>query len=258
MISRGPFGAPKTPSKTGEFNNPLGAPFSDRRCQTLSTRTSCSPRRRRILPRSASATPASPPADRNSNGNPTRYAPPAAGASSPRSSPARRRPARAPCLPGVHGPGDTLVVPALDRLGRSLQDLITTVTVLRGREVGFASLREPRRHHPGRSAFLPRLLHPRRVHPRTDRLRHSRRLGRCPRLRPRRRPARVSTPSARSATRSRPGSRSCSSSLFPRADVGRIRDLIIVGSGPSGYAAPCTPTADLKRWHLRACSPVGR
>ena len=39
-------------------------------------------------------------------------------------------------------PGDTLVVPALDRLGRSLQDLIATVTDLRGREVGFTSLYE--------------------------------------------------------------------------------------------------------------------
>jgi DNA invertase Pin-like site-specific DNA recombinase len=34
-------------------------------------------------------------------------------------------------------PGDTLVFPALDRLGRSLQDLIATVTDLRAREVGF-------------------------------------------------------------------------------------------------------------------------
>ena len=39
-------------------------------------------------------------------------------------------------------PGDTLVVPALDRLGRSLQDLIATVTDLRGRDVGFTSLYE--------------------------------------------------------------------------------------------------------------------
>ena len=39
-------------------------------------------------------------------------------------------------------PGDTLVVPALDRLSRSLQDLITTVADLRGRGVGFTSLHE--------------------------------------------------------------------------------------------------------------------
>lgn len=38
--------------------------------------------------------------------------------------------------------GDTLVVAALDRLGRSLQDLIVLVGDLRSREVGFHSLRE--------------------------------------------------------------------------------------------------------------------
>jgi len=38
--------------------------------------------------------------------------------------------------------GDTLVVPTLDRLGRSLQDLITIVANLRTREVGFKSLTE--------------------------------------------------------------------------------------------------------------------
>ncbi len=38
--------------------------------------------------------------------------------------------------------GDVLVVPSLDRLGRSLQDLITIVAVLRGRGIGFRSLHE--------------------------------------------------------------------------------------------------------------------
>jgi DNA invertase Pin-like site-specific DNA recombinase len=38
--------------------------------------------------------------------------------------------------------GDNLVVPALDRLSRSLQDLITTVTDLRRRDIGFTSLHE--------------------------------------------------------------------------------------------------------------------
>ncbi|MFI0453735.1 recombinase family protein [Actinomadura sp. 6N118] len=38
--------------------------------------------------------------------------------------------------------GDTLVVPALDRYGRSLQDLITMVGDLRRREIGFTSLHE--------------------------------------------------------------------------------------------------------------------
>ena len=39
-------------------------------------------------------------------------------------------------------PGDTLVVPSLDRLSRSLQELITSVGELRRREVGFTSLHE--------------------------------------------------------------------------------------------------------------------
>lgn len=39
-------------------------------------------------------------------------------------------------------PGDTLVVPSLDRLGRSIQDLIAIVAVLRKRGVGFHSLHE--------------------------------------------------------------------------------------------------------------------
>jgi DNA invertase Pin-like site-specific DNA recombinase len=39
-------------------------------------------------------------------------------------------------------PGDTLVVPSLDRLGRSIQDLIAIVSGLRKRGVGFSSLHE--------------------------------------------------------------------------------------------------------------------
>lgn len=39
-------------------------------------------------------------------------------------------------------PGDTLVVPSLDRLSRSLQEPITTVAELRRREIGFTSLHE--------------------------------------------------------------------------------------------------------------------
>ncbi|WP_281181966.1 recombinase family protein [Actinomadura macra] len=39
-------------------------------------------------------------------------------------------------------PGDTLVVPSLDRLGRSLQDLIALVAGLRKRGIGFRSLHE--------------------------------------------------------------------------------------------------------------------
>jgi DNA invertase Pin-like site-specific DNA recombinase len=39
-------------------------------------------------------------------------------------------------------PGDTLVVPSLDRLGRSLHDLIAIVASLRKRGIGFRSLHE--------------------------------------------------------------------------------------------------------------------
>ncbi|ABD11730.1 site-specific recombinase, DNA invertase Pin [Frankia casuarinae] len=51
------------------------------------------------------------------------------------------RPQLTACLAFAQ-PGDTLVVPALDRLSRSLQDLITTVGDLRRRGVGFTSLHE--------------------------------------------------------------------------------------------------------------------
>ncbi|GAB2444179.1 recombinase family protein [Streptomyces incanus] len=39
-------------------------------------------------------------------------------------------------------PGDTLVVPALDRYGRALKDLVNMVGELRSREIGFTSLHE--------------------------------------------------------------------------------------------------------------------
>jgi DNA invertase Pin-like site-specific DNA recombinase len=51
------------------------------------------------------------------------------------------RPELAACLDFMAA-GDTLVVPSLDRLSRSLQDLITTVGDLRRREIGFTSLHE--------------------------------------------------------------------------------------------------------------------
>lgn len=51
------------------------------------------------------------------------------------------RPELGACHAFLQG-GDTLVVPALDRYGRSLQDLITMVGELRRREIGFTSLHE--------------------------------------------------------------------------------------------------------------------
>jgi len=51
------------------------------------------------------------------------------------------RPELAACLDYLR-PGDTLVVPSLDRLSRSLQDLFTIVAGLRRRGVGFRSLHE--------------------------------------------------------------------------------------------------------------------
>jgi len=51
------------------------------------------------------------------------------------------RPELAACLDYLR-PGDALVVPSLDRLSRSLQDLINLVAELRRRRVGFRSLHE--------------------------------------------------------------------------------------------------------------------
>ena len=51
------------------------------------------------------------------------------------------RPELAACLDYLR-PGDTLVVPSLDRLSRSLADLIQIVTTLRVQGVGFKSLHE--------------------------------------------------------------------------------------------------------------------
>jgi DNA invertase Pin-like site-specific DNA recombinase len=51
------------------------------------------------------------------------------------------RPELAACLDYLRA-GDTLVVPSLDRLSRSLQDLIGIVAELRRRGVGFSSLHE--------------------------------------------------------------------------------------------------------------------
>jgi DNA invertase Pin-like site-specific DNA recombinase len=52
-----------------------------------------------------------------------------------------KRPQLAKCL-GALGEGDTLIVWKLDRLGRSLRDLITLLDELKGRGVAFKSLTE--------------------------------------------------------------------------------------------------------------------
>jgi Resolvase, N terminal domain len=66
------------------------------------------------------------------------------------------RPELAACLDYLR-PGDTLVVPSLDRLSRLLVDLIAIVGTLRRRGVGFKSLHEAGHHHPRRPTGLPRL-----------------------------------------------------------------------------------------------------
>jgi hypothetical protein len=96
------------------------------------------------------------------------------------------RPELAACLDYLR-PGDTLVVPSLDRLSRSLADLIAIVAALRRRGVGFKSLHEaPGHHYPRRPTGLPRLRRAGGVHPRADRRGHPRGSGRRPR--PRRAP----------------------------------------------------------------------
>jgi Resolvase, N terminal domain len=60
--------------------------------------------------------------------------------------------------------GDTLAVPSLDRLGRSIQDLITIVAGLRRRGIDFTSLHEALdTTTPGRPADLPCLRRPGRM-----------------------------------------------------------------------------------------------
>jgi DNA invertase Pin-like site-specific DNA recombinase len=45
------------------------------------------------------------------------------------------------CLRTLH-PGDTLIVWRLDRLGRSMQHLVSVITDLKARDIGFRSLRD--------------------------------------------------------------------------------------------------------------------
>jgi len=52
-----------------------------------------------------------------------------------------KRPALIPCLKALR-PGDTLIVWKLDRLGRSLRDLITMLDALRAQGIKFRSLTE--------------------------------------------------------------------------------------------------------------------
>ncbi|WP_242646956.1 recombinase family protein [Streptomyces griseocarneus] len=68
---------------------------------------------------------------------------PDANASSPTRTPARTPNAGNYGRPSTtSAPGDTLVVPSLDRLGRSIQDPIAVVSGLRKRGTGFTSLHE--------------------------------------------------------------------------------------------------------------------
>ena len=98
------------------------------------------------------------------------------------------RPELAACLDYLR-PGDTLVVPSLDRLSRSLADLIGIVGTLRRQQCRVQEpARGPGHHHPRRPAGLPRLRRAGRVHPRADRRGHPRGPGRRPR--PRRPPGR--------------------------------------------------------------------
>ena len=53
----------------------------------------------------------------------------------------RERPELDKCL-DILRPGDTLIVWRLDRLGRSLKDLVEIISELEGKEVGFRSLSE--------------------------------------------------------------------------------------------------------------------
>ena len=99
------------------------------------------------------------------------------------------RPELAACLDYLR-PGDTLVVPSLDRLSRSLADLIQH---RRHAAPPRCRLQEPARgpghHHPRRPAGLPRLRRAGGVHPRADRRGHPRGTGRRPRPRRAPRPA---------------------------------------------------------------------
>jgi DNA invertase Pin-like site-specific DNA recombinase len=73
------------------------------------------------------------------------------------------RPELAACLDYLR-PGDTLVVPSLDRPSRSLADLISIVGTLRRNGVGFKSLHQALdTTTPGRPAGLPRLRRTGRV-----------------------------------------------------------------------------------------------
>jgi DNA invertase Pin-like site-specific DNA recombinase len=87
--------------------------------------------------------PASPPPTSSHSSRSTPSQRPAATGCSPRrpAAPAPTGPS-SPRSSTSSGPGDTLVVWKLDRLGRSLKHLIETVTALQARKVGFRSLQE--------------------------------------------------------------------------------------------------------------------
>ena len=90
------------------------------------------------------------------------------------------RPELAACLDYLR-PGDTLVVPSLDRLSRSLADLIThrhhaAPTQRRVQEPA----RGARHHHPERPTRLPCFRRAGGIHPGADRRGHSQGTGRRP------------------------------------------------------------------------------
>ena len=99
------------------------------------------------------------------------------------------RPELAACLDYLRV-GDTLVVPSLDRLSRSLQDLITLVAGLRRRGVGFRSLHEALDTTTPAAGWSSTSSRPwPSSHPRAHRGGHPRGPGRRPRPRPAPRPA---------------------------------------------------------------------
>jgi hypothetical protein len=153
------------------------------------------------------------------------------------------RPELTACLDYLR-PGDTLVVPSLDRLSRSLADPDPD---RRHAAPARCRLQEPARgpghHHPRRPARLPCLRRAGGVHPRTDRRGHPRGTGCCPR--PRRAP-RVAPGHDRRADPPRPRPAdppdNTVSSIARLLGVSRATIYKYVPRSPSGaQPPPCLP-----------------